>query len=431
MSGGAGNTNESFASAYPKSGRVVLHIDMNAFYCSVHEASEPDKYRGKPLAVAGSVELRKGIVVTSSYPARARGVRTGMTVREAQRLCPNLILLKPDFDLYRLYSNRFLEIIGHYSPLVEPVSIDECYVDITGSKPFGTPLEIASEIQRRIREELNLPCSVGVAPNKLLAKVASDMKKPNGLTVLRLRDVPGVLWPRLCNELPGIGSKTAAKLEKLHVRTLGQLAACDEHLLQERFGVMGSWLKRAANGWDDSPVVPDREQAKSVGHTVTLPHDVTDPDEAKKVLLNLSDQVTRRLRRKGLIASTVQITIRRPDMRTFTRSHTLPAMTDDMMQVYKAACELFDRHWPDRKPVRLLGVACQNLHNKKETPQQIDLFDYEEQPRKEKLNQTMDLIRDKFGESAILTAGMLGDDPSTRIRNHKERGTSLQMDHLD
>ena len=417
--------------AYPKRGRVILHIDMNAFYCSVHEAAEPELYRGKPTAVAGSAEARKGIVVTSSYPARARGVKTGMTVREATRLCPGLILLKPDFDLYRSYSLAFLRIVESVSPLVEPVSIDECYVDITGSKQFGPPLAIASELQRRIREELGLPCSIGIAPNKLLAKTASDLKKPNGLTVLRLRDVPSVLWPRPCVELHGIGAKTAAKLERLGIRTLGALAEAEEAFLVAHFGTVGHWLKRAANGRDESPVNAEREQAKSVGHTVTLPEDVTDPAEARRVLLNLSDQVTRRLRRKGLIASTVQITIRRPDMKTITRAVTLPAPTDEAAVVHRAACSLFEKHWPDRAPARLLGVACQNLREKEDVPMQLDLFEYREQPKKAELTTVMDRIRDKYGEGAILTAGMLGDDPATRIRNKKERGTSLQMDHLE
>jgi len=412
-------------------GRVILHIDMNAFYCSVHEAEEPDKYRGKEMAVAGSVEARKGIIVTSSYPARKRGVRTGMTVREAKRLCPNLILLTPDFDLYRKYSLSFLRIVGEYSPLVQAMSIDECFVDITGSKQFGAPLEIAADIQRRIREELGLPCSIGVAPNKLLAKTASDMKKPNGLTVLRLRDVPAVLWPKPCSTLPGIGAKTAEKLKRLGIRNLGELAAAEEAFLMRHFGTQGSWLHQASRGWDHSPVTPEREQAKSVGHTVTLPADVTDTAEAHRVLLNLADQVTRRLRRKGLVSSTVQITIRRPDMKTFTRSVTLPDPTDDASTVHKAACALYDKHWSKGEPVRLLGVSCQNVSDKAEVPMQLDLFDYEVQPKKEQLIQTMDRIRDKFGENAILTAGMLGDDPSARIRNHKERGTSLQMDHMD
>ncbi|WP_166242450.1 DNA polymerase IV [Paenibacillus turpanensis] len=414
----------------PRKARIILHIDMNAFYCSVHEAVEPHLYKGKPMAVAGSVELRKGIVVTCSYPARARGVRTGMQVREAMRLCPDLILLQPDFDLYRRFSLAFLEIVESYSPLVEATSIDECFVDITGSSQFGEPLEIAETIQKRIAAELGLPCSIGVAPNKLLAKMASDMKKPNGLTVLRIRDVPKVLWDKPCASLFGIGAKTAEKLKRLQIHTIGELATCPEADLTRMFGVLGVHLKQAANGIDLSPVTAEREQSKSVGHTVTLPKDVLSFEDADRVFLNLSDQVARRLRRQGLTASTVQITVRRPDMVTITRSFTLQAPTDDAADFYREACRLYRKHWMEGKPARLLGVTAQNIKAKSETPIQLDLFEYEKQPKREKLVETMDALRDKFGESAVLTAGMLGSDPSARIRDKKRRGTSLQMDHL-
>ncbi|WP_281886084.1 DNA polymerase IV [Paenibacillus sp. YYML68] len=417
-------------SAYPVNGRVILHIDMNAFYCSVHEAVEPDKYRGKPIAVAGSVELRKGILVTCSYAARAKGVKTGMLVREALKLCPDLELLKPDFHLYRDFSRRFMKIAYDYSPLVETMSIDECFVDITGSKIFGTPLEIASTIQQRILKELGLPCSIGIAPNKLLAKMASDMKKPNGMSVLRKRDVPKVLWPLPCSELYGIGKKTADKLKLLNIDTLGQLAQADESLLIKRFGVVGAWLKRAANGEDDSPVNPEQERSKSIGHTTTLPVNYTDRSELHRVLLNLSDQVGRRLRRQGLLAGTVQITVRDPDMSTITRSVKLDRPSENADDFYKTACKLFDAYWQQGSPVRLVGVTLQGLTEKKESAVQLDLFDYQQQPVKEKLTRTLDALRDKFGENAVLTAGMLGDDPSTLIRNSKVRGTSLQMDHL-
>ncbi|MEV2352336.1 DNA polymerase IV [Paenibacillus larvae] len=416
--------------SYPKKGRVILHIDMNAFYCSVHAAVDPEQYKGKPIAVSGSIEQRKGIIVTSSYAARAKGVKTGMHVRQALRVCPDLILIKPDFHLYRQYSKAFIKIVYDYSPLVEPVSIDECFVDITGSKQFGTPLEIAREIQRRIQDELHLPCSIGIAPNKLLAKMGSDMKKPRGLFVFRLRDVPDVLWNKPCGVLFGIGKRTADKLKKLNIHTIGQLASCEESFLTKTFGVQGSYLKRAANGLDDSPVNPQREASKSVGHTTTLPYNLTERLEVTRVFLNLADQVARRMRRQGLVASTIQITIRDPDMKTITRSVTLPVPTEHADDIYQEACKLFDRHWKEGRPIRLLGITLQSLGNKEEKPIQLDLFSYEQQPQKEQLTKALDSLRDKFGENAVLTAGMLGDDPSTLLRNHKRRGTSLQKDQL-
>lgn len=415
---------------YPANGRVILHVDMNAFYCSVHEAEDPGQYKGKPTAVAGSVEQRRGIIVTCSYAARRLGIKTGMQVQKALRLCPTLVLIKPNFHLYRKYSNAFMQIAYSYTPLLEAVSIDECYLDITGSRQFGTPLQIAEDIQRRIMDELGLPCSIGVAPNKLLAKIASDLKKPNGLSILRLRDVPSVLWGKPCNEMFGIGNKTAEKLKRLGIYSIGQLAAADEKLLREHFGVMGSWLKRAGNGLDDGVVNPEREQSKSIGHTTTLPHDVVGLAEAKPILLNLSDQVARRLRKQGLVAGGVHITIRTPDMKTITRSRQLEVPTESAEDFYKAACELFARHWSSDKPVRLLGVTLHSLTPKDEAAIQLDLFDYERQPKKESLNKAMDLLRNKFGENAVLTAGMLTETHSARLRNHKERGTSLQKDNL-
>lgn len=425
-----GAEKKNIQALYPKSGRVILHIDMNAFYCSVHQAVEPSLYEGKAVAVAGSVELRKGIVVTSSYQARARGVKTGMLVGQALKFCPELIVIPPDFHLYREFSRRFMDIAGNYSPLLEAMSIDECFLDITGSKQFGAPLEIAGIIQNRIWDELHLPCSIGVAPNKLLAKIASDMKKPKGISILRLRDVPPVLWQKPCDTLFGIGARTAEKLIKLNIKTVGELAHADEALLSREFGQVGAWLKRAAWGKDDSPVNPIREASKSIGHTTTLPSNFTEEADIHRVFLNLADQVARRMRRQDMVCGTIQITIRDPDMKTITRASTLSTPTENFDEIYHEACRLFSRHWKLGKPVRLLGITLQNLQAKEESAIQLDLFDYEQQPRKESLNKAMDRIRDKFGESAILTAGMLSDDPSALIRNHKIRGTSLQMDHL-
>lgn len=413
---------------YPAKGRVIIHLDMNAFYCSVHEAEQPEKYKDRPTAVSGSVEQRKGILVTSSYTARRLGIKTGMTVHQALKICPGLILIKPDFDLYRKYSQGFMAIARQYTPLVEAVSIDECYMDITGSKMFGSPLEIAAMLQQRIQSEWSLPCSIGLAPNKLLAKMASDMKKPNGLTVLRIRDVKKVLWDKPCDTLFGIGQKTAVKLQKLNIHTIGQLAETDESVLIKQFGVVGSWMKSAAYGIDHSIVNPNRERNKSIGHTTTLPSDITKQEDVHRVLLNLSDQTGRRLRRQKLVTTTVQITIRKPDMTTIARSHTMDAPTQSTDDIYREACRLYDKHWKSGGSIRLLGVTLQNLSLLDETGLQLDLFSYEQQPRKEALTKAMDLLRDKFGEDAVLTAGMLGDDPSTLIRNKRIRGTSLQKD---
>ncbi|NBD25985.1 DNA polymerase IV [Paenibacillus glycinis] len=413
--------------ASPKS-RVILHLDMNAFYCSVHEAEEPERYKGKPSAVAGSVEQRRGIIVTSSYAARAHGVKTGMTVREGLQRCPDMLMIRPDFNLYRAYSRGFMSIARQYTPLVEAVSIDECYLDITGSSAFGEPLQIARDIQERIRTEWNLPCSIGVAPNKLLAKMASDMQKPNGFTVLRIRDVPELLWHKPCDTLFGIGRKTAEKLVKLNIRTIGQLAAAEETMLVKHFGVVGSWMKAASHGYDYAPVNAERGLNKSIGHTTTLPKDVTEREEAHRILLNLADQTGRRMRHQKMMASTIQIVIRRPDMSTISRSVTLPVPTDSASDIHREACKLFDKHWKRGEPARLLGITLQNLSLLADTAVQLDLFNYSEQPKKEALTRTMDMLRDKFGEDAVLTAGMLGDDPSALIRNKRIRGTSLQRD---
>lgn len=386
--------------------RVILHLDMNAFYCSVHEAEEPGKYKNKPTAVGGSIEQRKGILVTCSYAARAKGVKTGMTIREALRLCPELIVIKTDFRLYRRYSERFMAIARQYTPLVQAVSIDECYLDVTGSGLFGTPVQIAETIQNRIRTECSLPCSIGIGPNKLLAKMASDMKKPNGLTILRIRDMPALLWDKPCDTLFGVGKKTAEKLKKLNVTTIGELAAADMPFLVRHFGTYGEWLKSAANGIDHSPVNPDEGPNKSIGHMTTLPADVTNREEANRILLQLSDKAGRRLRSQQLMAATVQITLRKPDMSTITRSRTLSVPIRLTTDIYNEATQLLQRHWREGDPIRLLGVSLQNLTDEADTAVQLDLFEYEKQPRKEALINVMDKLRDKFGENAVRSAGM-------------------------
>lgn len=412
-----------------KKRRIILHIDMNAFYCSVHEAVEPEKYKNKSIAVAGSVELRKGVIVTSSYVARNKGVKTGMLVGEAKKIDPNLIIIQPNFDLYRHYSKEFINIASKFSPLLEVASIDECYIDITGSSQFGSAIEIATQIQNQIKNELNLSCSIGIGPNKLLAKMGSDMKKPNGITILRIRDFPKLFWGKPTNNLFGIGQKTSEKLKKMHINTIGELAKSSKDKLERELGIYGVHIIEAANGIDNSPVKSIIEANKSIGHTTTLPKDINNCNDAYQVILNLVDQVARRLRKQGLIANTIQLTIRYSNRKTITRSLTLEEPTENNRDIYKKACKLFDNNW-NKNSVRLLGVTLQNLSSKKLSGVQLDLFDYEEQIKNEKLNEIVDNIRDKYGETTVITAGMVNDPNAKKLLDHKSRGTSLQKDYL-
>jgi len=393
-----------------KKGRVILHIDMNAYFCSVHEAVEPDKYRGKSNAVAGNEDDRRGVIVTCSYAARSKGIRTGMIVSQAKKLDPELIIINPDFTLYNHFSKEFMNIAYQYSPLLEPASIDECYLDISGSSQFGHPVKIAEAIQTSIMEQLALPCSIGIGPNKFLAKMASDMKKPNGITVLRIRDFPKHFWDKPTRELYGVGKRLSERLESLGIKTIGQLAKADEQLLIKEFGVLGPQLVAKANGIDNAPVIADVEKSKSIGNTTTLPKDILALEEARQVFINLVDQVTRRLRKQSMVTKTIQITIRYSDRKTITRSTTFDQPTENSSDIYQTAVKLFTDYW-SRKPVRLLGVTLQNLIPKEEATLQLDLFNYEQQFKNESLNKTVDQLRDKYGENALIVASMVKAAP--------------------
>ena len=239
---------------YPKNGRVILHVDMNSFYASVEMAYDP-KLKGKPLAIAGNPEERRGIIVTCSYEARKLGVKTTMPVWEAKKLCPQLIVMKPNFERYRMASHGMFDILQQYSDLVEPVSIDEGYVDITESFELGSPLEIAEKIQKQILTQLDLPCSIGIAPNRFLAKMASDMKKPLGITVLRKRDVKQVLWPLPVIEMHGVGKKSAEKLNHHQIFTIGDLAMANEIQLKALLGINGIRLRKERTGLILDPLI--------------------------------------------------------------------------------------------------------------------------------------------------------------------------------
>lgn len=410
---------------YPKNGRVILHVDMNSFYASVEMAYDPT-LKGKPLAIAGNVEERRGIIVTCSYEARKFGVKTTMPLWEAKKLCPQLIVKKPNFERYRAASIGMFEILSKYTDQVEPVSIDEGYMDISESFEFGSPIEIAESIQKRILEQLDLPCSIGIAPNKFLAKMASDMKKPMGITILRKRDIPTVLWPLKTNEMHGVGKKTAEKLTTLGIHTIGDLAKGNEIQLKTLLGINGIRIKERANGIDSRSVDPESvAEFKSIGNSTTLPKDLTNQHELFQVLESLAETVSVRIKRKNVLASTLGITIRYKDRKTITRSKKLSNPINQKKEIASFAKQLFLKSW-NGDPVRLLGITGSDLVEHDYAYKQLNLFSFEKDAKKEPLLKTLSDLREKYGKTIIESAGSHKVDPAHNVGT----GTSFNKDFL-
>ncbi|SFC42541.1 DNA polymerase-4 [Bacillus sp. OV322] len=397
---------------YPKKGRVILHVDMNSFYASVEMAYD-SSLKGKPLAIAGNVEERRGIIVTCSYEARKFGVKTTMPIWEAKKLCPQLILQKPNFERYRKASLAIFDILRQYTEQVEPVSIDEGYLDITECAPLGSPLEIARSIQQRILETMDLPCSIGIAPNKFLAKTASDMKKPMGITILRKRDVPAKLWPLEVGEMHGIGKKTAEKLHSINIMTIGDLAKAQEFSVKNLLGINGVRLKERANGNDGRLVDPESiHDHKSVGNSTTLPKNTSSEKELVAILGKLSEKVAIRLKNKGLVGQKIGVTIRYGNLKTITRSKLTPNPVWLKEDIHALCADLFRKNW-DGEKVRLLGVTAFEVKEKETASLQLDLFSFENEAKKEPLYKAMEQLQTKFGKSIIKRGVGTAPDPKT------------------
>lgn len=389
-----------------------MHMDMNAFFASVEQRCNP-ALRGKPIAVVGSA--KRTVVTTASYEARALGVKTGMNRFEAKKKCPGLIFVIGDNRKYIDTSVRILAILKEFSPMVEAYSIDEAFLDITGSSAlFGSDKDIAVKIKEKIRVETGLTCSIGVSPNKLLAKLASDMKKPDGLVIIKDEDVAGVLEDLPVNELWGIGPRLTVQLSALGIKTCGELGRFPVSILRERFGIIGERLKLMGQGMDPSPVIPiGREQeAKSVGHSTTLPRDVSDRETLKRYLLKLSEMVGARARGHRLRGRKMTLTIRYPDFFTFSTQRTLQSPTNDTRSIYSSVCHILDglrlRH-----AVRLLGVSISDLVK---DSCQLSLFEGER--KREALLDTMDLLNRRFGDFTVTWGSIMegeDDDDGTGV----------------
>lgn len=384
--------------------RIVMHVDMNAFFASVEERVNP-RLRGKPIAVIGS--SKRTVITTASYEARKYGVKTGMNTYEAKRLCPRITFVVGDNSRYTDASERVIAVLNDFSPKVEVFSIDEAFIDMTG-QGFDGAKDAALSIKDRLMKGLGLTCSIGIAPNKLLAKLASDMEKPDGLVVIRDREAGRILEDLPPSALCGIGPKTAEALEAMGIRTCGGLSRFSAGLLRARFGIFGERLSLMAKGIDSSAVLPMGEEgeAKSIGHSMTLPEDVSSRGVMLRHILMLSDMVGKRARGHGLKGQKVSLTLRYPDFHTFTKEKKIPMPTDDTRAIYSHASQLLGSIYL-RAPVRLMGVGISAL-----TRDDLQMGLFEGDDKRARLLSALDNVRERFGGHSATWASLI-EHPSS------------------
>lgn len=383
---------------------MILHIDMDAFYASVEQRDRPE-LKGMCVIVGGT--SRRGVVSTASYEARKFGVHSAMPIFEARKLCPDAVFLPPRMDHYRAVSGQLMEILDTFSPLVEAVSIDEAYVDISGcERIFGAADIMAADIKQRIKVQIGLTCSVGVAPLKFLAKIASEMDKPDGLFIIHPEEVMGIIDALPIEKTPGVGQKTAEILSGLQIKTLGNVRRYPREILVRRLGKYGHRLADLAAGIDNSGVSPDKE-VKSISSEITLSADIDDMDTLCRHLLDQADDVGRHLRAKGVRAKSITIKIKHTDFKQVTRSMTLSSSTQSADTIYRAARGLLKAYRLTSK-VRLIGVGASGLIPRTH-PRQMDLFGEEQRENEswEKVESALDNIDRKFGKGSIRKARLL------------------------
>lgn len=390
--------------------RVILHSDMNAYYASVEAMLDP-QLKGKAIAVCGATEDRHGIVLAKSELAKRAGVKTGMVNYEAKQLCPDIIMVPPQYDQYLKYSRLAHEIYYRYTDLVEPYGMDECFLDVTGSGIFGSGVEIAEQIRAATKSELGLTVSVGVSYNKIFAKLGSDMKKPDAITAITEDNYKEKVWPLAASDLLYVGRATGAKLAKYGIHTIGQLAATDPENLRYWFGVNGLKLWQFANGADVSRVMHKDfvSPVKSIGHGITCTADLNDEDEVQKVMLELSQDVGHRLRVHGLAATGVQVSIRGNDLFGSQFQCKLPFKTQLPSEISSAGFSLFRERYRWNTKVRAVCIRAIDLVPKNDVEQLSVFIDTAKRDRRERLEDTVEDIRRRFGKRAITYALLMND----------------------
>jgi DNA polymerase IV len=391
--------------------RLVFHVDMDAFFASVEVMCRP-KLRGKPVIVCGKPTTRS-VVAAASYPAREYGIRSGMSTVEAFRLCPHAVPVEGNPGQYIYVSLELLRIYKSFSTIVEPYSIDEAFVEMTGTEwTWDNCEEAARKIKERMRERFpDLTASIGVGPNKLIAKMCSGFNKPDGVSIVRPGEFMKVFGEKPVGEIWGVGSKTAAALSLMGVTRIRELGDFPVAMLRRRFGIMGEILHMMALGRDDTPVTPYFEgmPIKSMGHEHTLPKDTWDIAEAEKVLLRLTDQVARRMRKKGYLGNVISMRLRFTDFESIGRQKKIDFYTDEERVIYRVARDLMHQYWRPGHAIRLVGVHCSGLVQVPEA-MQTDLFRQKNQDAHRKLLAALDKIRDKFGEDSITRARLISHD---------------------
>ncbi len=387
--------------------KVIFLVDMNAFFISCEMTRNPSLV-GIPAAVAGDPKKRTGIILAANYEARAQGVKTAMVNHEALKLCPKLTLVPPDHHFYGRKSEEVMHLLSNYTPDIEQNSIDEAWLDMTGSEGlFGKPLNAAQRIMNEIKDRLGLWCSIGISENKFLAKMAAEMKKPLGITELWEKDIPEKLWPLSVKEMYGVGAKTAEKLNRIGIKTIGELAKADVSIINKALGKVGDEIYWHANGIDHSIILAHTaDDIKSIGREKTLPDDITDIEKAKIILLELADDVGMTVRKQGKEGRTVQISLKYSDFRHVTRQMTIPA-TSVTREIYRAGCSLLEQNWSAGRPVRLIGISVSGFHEHTFSDQ-LSLFDQRQvnirSDKNKQIDKAMDKIRDKYGSEKITLA---------------------------
>lgn len=381
---------------------MIIHVDMDAFFASVEQRDRPE-LRGKPVAVGGSASGR-GVVAAASYEARRFGVHSAMSGRRAAQLCPQLIFVRSRFQQYSEVSHQVREIFQRYTPIIQPLSVDEAFLDVRPTlKLFPSARDIGLSIQQDIRRELDLPCSVGIAPRKFLAKIASDLEKPEGLVLIEESEIMDFLAPLPIARLWGVGKVTQARLTRLGVRTIQDLRRLGHSTCQNQLGQLGDHLWRLANGQDARSVVTDHK-ARQIGHERTFHQDVSDDEFLHSALSFLAQQVARRLRHSQRRARQVSLKYRLHDFQTFSRNHSLPHATHSTRQIEQIASELLNRLRREKpQPVRLIGISLGQLTSPDQQHQRF-LFDQEEEEKQQSVDALSDQLYQKFGQSALYRA---------------------------